>query len=79
MIARLLLQDGKAKIFHRELFTIKLTYQSKEYTQPHTLGIEPLSGILGAFAPNNVSAHWSAGFHSSSNRIIVDKHRSCRS
>ncbi|MBQ7606823.1 MAG: hypothetical protein IJU76_02430 [Desulfovibrionaceae bacterium] len=26
---------------HREPFTIKLTYQSKEYTQPHTLGVDP--------------------------------------
>ncbi len=47
VIARFLLKDGKAKVVRREPFIIKLTYQSKEYTQPLTLGVDPGSGTIG--------------------------------
>ena len=32
VIARLLLKDGKAKVIQCEPFTIKLTYETTEYT-----------------------------------------------
>ncbi|MBQ7606928.1 MAG: RRXRR domain-containing protein [Desulfovibrionaceae bacterium] len=42
-----------SKVVHREPFTIKLTRQSKEYTQPHALRVDSCSGIIGIFALNN--------------------------
>ena len=53
VIARLLLKDGKAKVVRREPFIIKLTYQSKEYTQPLTLGVDPGSGTIGVCVVND--------------------------
>ena len=53
VIARLLLKDGKAKVIRCEPFTIKLTYETKEYTQPLTLGIDTGSGTLGAAVVDN--------------------------
>ena len=38
-IARLLLKQGKAKVKKREPFTIKLTYETTNYTQGLTLGV----------------------------------------
>ena len=38
--ARILLKDGKAKIFARNPFTIQLLYGCRGYTQPVTLGID---------------------------------------
>lgn len=38
--ARLLLKEGKAKIFGRDPFTIQLLYGTRGYTQPITLGID---------------------------------------
>ena len=46
-IARLLLTQNKAKVKRREPFTIKLTYETTEYTQNLTLGIDTGSGTLG--------------------------------
>ena len=40
VIARLLLKSGKAKVVKKCPFTIKLTYNSTEYTQPLTLGVD---------------------------------------
>jgi hypothetical protein len=45
---RHLLKDGKAKCIHRDPFTIKLLYDSTEYTQDLTLGVDTGSGTLGA-------------------------------
>ena len=47
VIARLLLKDGKAKVLRREPFTIKLTYESGEYIQPLTVGVDTGSGTIG--------------------------------
>ena len=47
-IARLLLKQGKAKVKKREPFTIRLTYETTNYTQNLTLGIDTGSGTIGA-------------------------------
>ena len=53
-VARLLLQQGRAKVKRREPFTIQLTYGTTSYTQPLTLGVDTGSGIIGtAVARNN--------------------------
>ena len=39
-IARLLLKQGKAKVKKREPFTIKLTYETTNYAQDLTLGVD---------------------------------------
>ena len=46
-IARLLLKEGKAKVKSREPFTIKLTYETTNYTQDLTLGVDTGSGTIG--------------------------------
>lgn len=46
--ARKLLRDGKAKVIHREPFTIKLKWLATEYTQPLTLGIDSGSKTIGS-------------------------------
>ncbi len=43
-----LLKDGKAKVVHREPFTIQLLYETTEYTQATTLGVDTGSGTFGA-------------------------------
>ena len=50
--ARLLLKEGKAKIFYREPFTIQLIYRTSGYTQPATLGIDSGYNHLGFSAVN---------------------------
>lgn len=47
-IARLLLKHGKAKVKKREPFAIKLTYETTNYTQDLTLGVDTGSGTIGA-------------------------------
>lgn len=47
VIARLLLKHGKAKVKRREPFTIKLTYETTDYTQDLTLGVDTGSGTVG--------------------------------
>ena len=47
-IARLLLKQGKAKVKRKTPFTIKLTYQSNNYTQNLTLGIDTGSSKIGS-------------------------------
>lgn len=44
---RHLLKDGKAKCIRKNPFTIKLLYDSTEYTQELTLGVDTGSGTLG--------------------------------
>ena len=44
---RRMLKDGKAKVVKRCPFTIKLTYDTTEYTQPLILGIDTGSGTIG--------------------------------
>ena len=46
-IARLLLKQGKAKVKKRDPFTIKLTYETTNYTQGLTLGVDTGSGTIG--------------------------------
>lgn len=49
-IARLLLKQGKAKCIKRTPFTIKLLYQTTNYTQNITLGIDTGSSKIGSAA-----------------------------
>jgi len=49
-IARLLLKQGKAKCVKRTPFIIKLLYQTTNYTQNITLGIDTGSGKVGSSA-----------------------------
>lgn len=51
-IARLLLKQGKAKCVKRTPFTIKLLYQTKNYTQDIVLGIDTGSSKIGSSAVN---------------------------
>lgn len=46
-IARLLLKQSKAKVKKRDPFTIKLTYETTNYTQDLTLGVDTGSGTIG--------------------------------
>lgn len=46
-IARLLLKQNKAKVKKREPFTIKLIYETTNYTQSLTLGVDTGSGVIG--------------------------------
>ncbi len=46
-ITRLLLKQSKAKVKKREPFTIKLTYETTNYTQDLTLGVDTGSGTIG--------------------------------
>ena len=48
VIARLLLKNKKAKVVKQCPFTIKLLYDSTEYTQSLTLGVDTGSGTIGA-------------------------------
>ena len=47
VIARLLLKQGKAKVKKREPFTIQLIYETTNYTQDLTLGVDTGSGTMG--------------------------------
>ena len=47
-IARLLLKQGKAKVKRKTPFTIKLIYQTDNYTQNLTLGIDTGSSKIGS-------------------------------
>lgn len=46
-IARLLLKQRKAKVKRKQPFTIKLNYDTTNYTQNLTLGVDTGSGIIG--------------------------------
>ena len=48
--ARKMLRDNKAAVVQRTPFTIKLTIQTKEYTQPITLGVDAGSKVIGISA-----------------------------
>lgn len=48
VIARLLLKQGKAKVKSKQPFTIKLLYETTNYTQDLTLGVDTGSGTIGA-------------------------------
>lgn len=52
VIARLLLKQGKAKVKRRIPFTIKLTYDSKQYIQALTHGIDTGSRYIGSAVVN---------------------------
>lgn len=45
-----LLREGKARVVRREPFTIQLLYDSKEYTQPITLGVDAGTTHVGLSA-----------------------------
>jgi hypothetical protein len=51
--ARLLLKSGKAKCIRRTPFTIKLLYDTTEYTQPLTHGIDTGSTTIGSAVADN--------------------------
>lgn len=53
VIARLLLKQGKAKVKSCEPFTIKLTYETTNYTQDLTLGVDTGSGTIGTAVSKN--------------------------
>ena len=52
-IARLLLKQGKAKVKKREPFTVKLTYETTNYIQDLTLGVDAGSGTIGTAVSND--------------------------
>lgn len=52
-IARLLLKQCKAKVKKREPFTIKLIYETTNYTQDLTLGVDTGSGTIGTAVSKN--------------------------
>jgi len=51
--ARVLLKEKKAKVVQRKPFTIQLTYDTTEYTQPIKLGIDPGAKYIGVCAKSN--------------------------
>lgn len=53
VIARLLLKQGKAKVLKISPFVIKLNYQTTEYIQDITLGVDTGSAHLGCAAVSN--------------------------
>lgn len=53
VIARLLLKQGKAKVKSKQPFTIKLLYETTNYTQNLTLGVDTGSGTIGAAVATN--------------------------
>ena len=53
VIARLLLKQGKAKCIKRSPFRIKLLYETTEYTQELTLGVDTGSSKIGSAVVNN--------------------------
>ena len=54
-IARMLLKQGRAKVKKREPFTIKLTYETTNYIQNLTLGVDTGSGTIGTGVSNDNS------------------------
>ena len=50
VIARLLLKEMKAKVVRTTPFTIKLLYETKEFAQPITAGMDTGSSMLGCAA-----------------------------
>lgn len=52
--AKKLLKQGQAKCVRRTPFTIKLLYQTTNYTQPLTLGIDTGSSKIGSAVVNDV-------------------------
>lgn len=53
VIARLLLKQGRAKCIRKKPFTIKLTYDSKEFIQPLTHGVDTGSTTIGSAVVTN--------------------------
>lgn len=53
VIARLLLKQGRAKCIRKKPFTIKLTYDSKEFIQPLTHGVDTGSTTIGSAVVND--------------------------
>ena len=51
--ARILLKNNKAKVIKRSPFTIQLNYQTSNYTQPITLGIDSAFKNIGISATAN--------------------------
>lgn len=52
VIARLLLKEGKAKVKRKTPFTIKLTYETINYTQDLILGVDTGSAHIGSAVVN---------------------------
>ena len=54
---RVLLKQGKAKVVKRCPFTVQLLYNSTNYTQPISLGVDAGSKVIGLSATTNTKAH----------------------
>lgn len=50
---RRMLRDGKAKVVKKNPFTIQLKYETTNYTQPITLGVDSGSKHIGLSASTN--------------------------
>lgn len=57
---RYLLKDGKAKVINRCPFTVQLLYESTEYTQPISLGIDAGSKHIGVSATTETKVVYEA-------------------
>ena len=57
---RVLLKQQKAKIVHRCPFTIQLLYDSTDYTQPVSLGIDARSRHIGVSATTETKVLYEA-------------------
>ena len=55
-----LLRDGRAKVIKRCPFTIQLLYQSKDFTQPITLGVDAGSKHIGLSATTETKELYAA-------------------
>ena len=58
--ARKKLRDGKAKVVQRTPFTIQLTYETTEFTQPITLGVDAGSKKVGISAATETTELYAA-------------------
>ena len=58
--ARIMLKSKKAKVIHREPFTIQLLYGSSGYKQPVTLGIDAGARYIGVSASSKQKELYSA-------------------
>ena len=59
---RHLLKSGRAKVVKREPFTIQLQYETTEYTQPVTLGVDGGSKTVGLSASTEKKEYYSGEF-----------------
>ena len=68
---RILLKSGKAKVINRCPFTIQLTYESTNYTQKVTLGIDSGSKHIGISATTKDKVLFEANIELRNDIIII--------